>query len=304
MSVFWSAFIIFITALNILGSVWLLMWTAKNREGEPAEAGTTETTGHVWDEDLTELNNPLPRWWLWLFVITVVFSVGYLVLYPGLGSFDGVLGWTQEKQYERQLAELKERQQKVFGQFEDQSIEALAGNDRAMEIAGRLYANNCATCHGSDARGAKGYPNLRDDAWLYGGTPEVIRTSIENGRQGVMPGFGQMYGIEELDQLTAYVYLKSGRSGSDQLQAQADKGEQLFRTQCAACHGQDGTGNTDLGAPDLTDDAWVYGGDFATIRETIRNGRENRMPAHKDMLDPTRIRLLTAWVWQLDRDGN
>jgi cytochrome c oxidase cbb3-type subunit 3 len=300
MSTGWSIFVIILTVGNIVGCLWLLWWTSKSR---PAQT-TTETTGHTWDDDLEELNNPLPRWWLYLFYITIIFSGVYLFLYPGLGNYEGYLGWTQETRYEEESARIEARQAEVFAKFEGMAIPALAGNDEASEIGQRLFANNCAVCHGSDGRGAPGFPNLADDDWLYGGQPEQILASIRNGRNGVMPALGGALGGEQgIAEAAAYAWQLNGREPDAAMQSLVGPGEQRFKTVCAACHGVDGKGNMALGAPNLTDDTWLYGGSYDDIRKAIRNGRNGQMPAHKDLLSDAEIRLVAGYVYGLGNKG-
>ena len=297
MSTFWSWFIIILTVGNILACWWLIRWTAKPRTGE---AASTETTGHVWDDDLTEYNQPMPRWWLMLFYITIVFALIYLVLYPGLGSYPGVLGWSQYKEYREEVQAAQEQVAPLFEKYVSIAIPELARNEEAMRTGQRLFANNCAVCHGSDAGGARGFPNLRDDAWLYGGSPETIRTSILQGRNGAMPPFGPQLGERGVREVAAYVYSLSGREWprADLVRA----GEQRFNTMCAACHGADGKGNQEIGAPDLTDDAWLHGGSMHYIRETITNGRQGNMPAHEELLGTDRAHVLAAYVYSLGQE--
>lgn len=297
----WSIFIIVLTVGNIFGCLWLLWWTSKGRP----EQTTTDTTGHTWDGDLEELNNPLPRWWLWLFYLTIIFAVVYLVLYPGLGSYEGTLGWTQEKRYEEESARIDARQAEVFAQFEGLSIPALAGNAEANDIGRRLFANNCAVCHGSDGRGAPGFPNLADNNWQYGGEPEQILASIRNGRNGVMPALGGALGGEQgVAEVAAYAWQLNGREPTEAMQALVGPGEQRYMALCAACHAADGSGNTALGAPDLTDDTWLYGGSYDAIRRSISNGRNGVMPAHDRLLNDAEIRLVAGYVYGLGHNDD
>ena len=298
MSTGWSIFIIVLTVGNILGCVWLLWWTSRSRPSQTM----TETTGHTWDGDLQELNNPLPRWWLWLFYITIIFSGVYLILYPGLGNYEGTLGWTQEKRYEEESARIEARQAEFYAQFDGMSVTALAQNDEAMDVGNRIFANNCAVCHGSDGRGAKGFPNLADDAWQYGGEPEQILTSIRNGRNGVMPALGGALGGEQgIAEVSAYVWQLNGRKPDQAMAALVGPGEQRYKTVCAACHGVEGKGNIALGAPNLTDDTWLYGGAYDDIRKSVRNGRQGQMPAHDKLLSDDEIRVVAAYVYGLGK---
>ncbi len=292
MSSFWSGWIILLTVANIVGCLWLLWMTSRTSPGEKA----SDTTGHVWDGDLQEYNNPLPRWWLWLFYLTVVFSVIYLVLYPGLGNFQGVLGWTQTGQYEEEVARIDERQQEFFARFDNLEIVELARNSDAMAAAGNIFGNRCAQCHGSDGRGAPGFPNLTDDAWLWGGDETAILASIQNGRSGIMPPMGDALGGERaVAQMVEYVRSLAGLDHDAALAAAA----QPMWAVCGACHGMDGTGMTALGAPNLTDDNWLYGSDRRTIAETITRGRQNNMPAQLPILGEQQSRLMAAYVLHL-----
>jgi cytochrome c oxidase cbb3-type subunit III len=285
-----------LVAINIAAAMWLLFALRR----KPSESGTTtDTTGHVWDEDLTEYNNPLPRWWLWLFVLSVAFSIGYLVLYPGFGAARGTLGWSQAGQHAAQSAANEARIAQTLAPFADQSIDALRTNPAAMTVGRNLFANNCAACHGSDGRGALGFPNLADNDWLWGSNPDTIVETISNGRNGIMVPWGEALGAAGVEDVTAYVLSLSGRS----LPAgNAATGQARFAEFCSVCHGADGKGNQELGAPNLTDSVWLHGGSIASIRATIQNGRENGMPAHADRLGDLRIRLLAAYVLNLSAD--
>lgn len=292
MSSFWSLFVIVLTVVSLIATLLLLRLTSRM----PKEELDQETTGHVWDGDLREYNNPLPRWWLGLFYLTIVFAVVYLVLYPGLGNFAGVLGWSSSDQYDAQIAQAEEQYQPIFAAFAEQDIPDLAQNGQALAAGYNLYVNECAQCHGSDARGARGFPNLTDDAWIWGGQPEQILTAIRHGRQGVMPPWGTPLGEQGVKEVTDYV-LKL--AGLDHTPALAEAGASKYQMFCVACHGADGKGNQALGAPNLTDDAWLYGSDPATIAETIINGRQNQMPAFTERLGDERIHVLAAYVYSL-----
>jgi len=299
MSSFWSWFISIITIANILGCLWLIRWTAKPR---PNEGAATDTTGHVWDGNLTEYNKPMPRWWLNVFYITIVFGFGYLVLYPGLGNYKGLLGWSQVSAYQQDLKEAKAKYAELYQKYAKTPIPQLAKNASAMATGQRLFGNNCAVCHGSDARGAKGFPNLTDHAWLYGGSPENIQQTILYGRQGVMPSWGAALGTRGLEEVAAYVYSLNGRSAPE---AFVSAGREKFQQLCTSCHGKDAKGNQTIGAPNLTDNDWLYGGSLETIKETIRNGRQGRMPAHKERLGEERVHVLAAYVYSLSaREDN
>jgi cytochrome c oxidase cbb3-type subunit 3 len=296
MSSFWSGWIIILTVGNILGCIWLVWWTMRRRADESAQG---DVTGHTWDGDLQEYNNPLPRWWLWLFYITLVFGAGYLILYPGLGKFGGVLGWSStDSQYQGEMAKAAEKYEPIFKQYAAVAVTDLATKpeyQEAREMGKRLFLTYCMQCHGSDAGGSRGFPNLTDDTWLWGGTPEQIRVSITNGRNGVMPNLG--LSPEQVDNLTAHVMSLSGRDADP---AKAEAGKEAFMTAgCIGCHGMDGTGNQMLGAPNLTDNVWLYGGSPGVIKQTLTKGRAGVMPAQKELLSGEKIHLLTAYVYSL-----
>lgn len=287
----WSLYIAIITLASLVACAVLLKMMSTRKMAPGEKPGTT---GHVWDEDLQEWHNPLPSWWMWLFYITIVFALVYLILYPGLGSYKGYLGWTSTGQYQDEQKEAAATYGPVIDKFLKQDVQTVAANPEAREIGQRLFLNYCAQCHGSDAGGSKGYPNLRDNDWLYGGTPEAIKTTLLNGRNGAMPPMGAAVGgAEDVRDVAHFVLSLSGRT-HDSLRAQ--RGKPKFASTCAACHGPDGKGNQQIGAPNLTDDIWLHGGTEAVIAETIVKGRMNQMPAHKDFLDEGKIHLLSAYV--------
>jgi cytochrome c oxidase cbb3-type subunit 3 len=300
---FWPLYVTVGTILAIVFCGWMLVVMSRARVAAPSADGSPGTTGHVWDGDLTEYNNPLPLWWRNLFWITIVFSAAYLVLYPGFGSIRGVLGWTSDGAYRAEQADVDARVQPLFDRFAKADIPTLAGDPEARAMGERLFLNNCAQCHGSAAVGGKSFPNLTDRDWLYGGTPEAITASISNGRLGIMPAFGSVLGEEGVREAASYVRSLSGLP-HDGLRAQL--GKPRFMENCAACHGADGKGNIAVGAPNLTDATWLYGSNEATIMETIRQGRHATlppgslaMPAFKDTLGEARVHLLAAYVWGL-----
>jgi cytochrome c oxidase cbb3-type subunit 3 len=258
--------------------------------------GKIDTTGHVWDEDLQEWNNPLPNWWRWLFYITVVFSLIYLVFYPGLGFYAGSLGWTQTKQYEDEVKKADANYGPIYAKYAAMDIEKVAADREAMTIGQNLYLNYCAQCHASDARGARGFPNLADGDWLWGGDPKAIQETILNGRTAVMPPQGATLGPEGVKDVAHYVMSLSGMA-SDSIRVA--RGKEKFAQVCAACHGPDGKGNPALGAPNLTDKVWLYGGSEADIIATIQNGRTGQMPAWKGFLGEAKAHVLAAYVWGL-----
>ena len=293
----WSWFILILTVANIVGCLWLLWWTRRKRADGKPEA---PTTGHVWDEDMTEGNHPLPKWWLNLFYLTIVFAFAYLVIYPSLGSFAGVSGWTSQKEHAADVAAAQAKLEPILARFRNQPVAALALDPEATQLGHSVFANNCATCHGSDARGARGFPNLTDQDWLWGGDPETVLTTIRLGRQAAMPALKDVLGEQGVAAAAAYVQSLSGRTVDATL---AQAGAQHFQTICAACHGPDGKGNPLLGAPNLTDGVWLFGGDPATIVETISKGRMSQMPPHAELIGEDKARLAAAWVVAQSRAG-
>ena len=266
-------------------------------------AGAVETTGHTWDGDLAEYNNPLPRWWMWLFWITIVFSVAYLVVYPGMGTFPGVFGWTSTGAYTTETADAEKKLKPLYDKYLAMPLPAIAADAQGRGMGERIFLVNCAPCHGSDGRGSTGFPNLTDGDWLYGGEPETIVASITDGRMGVMPALGPALGEEGVKNVVAYVRSLSGLA-HDGLKAQL--GHAVFDQNCAACHGLEGRGNQAVGAPNLTDSIWLYGSSETMIAEGINNGRHLNMaeghpamPSFKTALGPARINLVGAYVWSL-----
>jgi cytochrome c oxidase cbb3-type subunit 3 len=296
MSTFWSIWVSVIVLGTVFGCWWLLHAT---RKGQTSDTETDRTTGHSFD-GIEELDNPLPKWWYYLFVATCVFALAYLALYPGLGNYKGLLGWTQENQWEAETQLAEARYGELYARFGDTPVEELYQNKEAMQMGQRLFANNCAVCHGSAGRGNVGFPNLTDDAWMYGGDPESILATLHNGRNGAMPAMGTMPNMtaEQVDQVTNFVLSYSGR---EQDAEAAAEGEAVFAQACSACHGADGKGNQNIGAPNLTDDAWIYGSTYDWIKETVVNGRQNMMPAQSPRLSDDQIQILAAYVYGLSR---
>lgn len=293
MSDFWSGYIAVITIANILACYWLIKWASKSH---PNEAAQGEVTGHKWDGDLEEYNNPLPRWWLWLFYFTIVFSLVYLVLYPGLGNNKGTLGWTSSAQYDEEIQHANKTYDPIFAAFAKQDIPTLAKDTNATKIGQRLFLNYCATCHASDAGGARGFPNLADNDWLWGGEASDIKTTILNGRVGAMPPWEAAIGKDGVKNVAQYVISLSGRKHDADM---AKAGKTTFGMMCIACHGAEGKGNKFLGAPNLTDNTWLYGGSAGVIEQTIAKGRSGVMPAHKDFLGEDKVHLLAAYIYSL-----
>ncbi|WP_191603262.1 cytochrome-c oxidase, cbb3-type subunit III [Marinomonas algicola] len=292
LSSFWSAWITILTLGSIFGSYWLL---ASVRKGQKNNSDTNVTTGHTYD-GIEEYDNPLPKWWYWKFVILVLFALGYLALYPGLGNFKGLLGWTQINEYERDVARAEAEFGPMFAQFANTPIEELAQDDQAMRIGQRLFSNNCAVCHGSAATGSYGFPNLTDNDWLYGGEAENIKTTILNGRVAVMPAWGVTLGEKGVYQVTQYVMSLSDRSEDA---AAVTAGKEIFETNCTVCHGQDAKGNHLFGAPNLTDNIWLYGGSQERIMQTLRNGRNGKMPAWNEILGEDKVHIVSSYVYSL-----
>jgi len=283
----WGIFVALLVLINVIGALWLLFATAKNPTPEE------DTTGHVWDEDITEYNKPLPRWWLGLFLLTVVFTAGYLVFYPGFGTAAGTLGWTQTGEVKADLAENNRKLEAVFSRFRERSMEELGHDPEALSFGRNVFVNNCAACHGSDARGAKGYPNLTDNDWLYGNAPDQVLATILNGRAGVMPPLGAALGDEGVNQVASYALSLSGGKADP---AFAEAGKARFVTICAACHGPEGKGNIAIGAPNLADNIWLYGSTLDDIKASIREGRSGKMPAWGPIIGKDRARLVEAWI--------
>jgi cytochrome c oxidase cbb3-type subunit 3 len=305
MSSFWSGWIIVLAVGNILACFWLIWWTMKKRAGE---AATGDVTGHTWDGNLQEYNNPLPRWWLWLFYGTLVFAGVYLALYPGLGGFKGLLGWgSHESQYDGEIGKAKEKYAPLFAKYGQVSVADLGTKpdyQEARDMGRRLYLTYCMQCHGSAATGAKGFPNLTDNDWLWGGSPDMIEATILAGRGDQTPGVYRMpahqdiLGAEQIDEVVEYVQSLSGRNVD---RAKAEKGKASFDTICAACHGPDGKGLQPLGAPNLTDNIWLYGGTAAAIKESIVKGRSGYMPAQEPLLGKDKARIVAGYVYSLSQ---
>jgi cytochrome c oxidase cbb3-type subunit III len=285
----WAWFIASITILSIVGASWLMI--ANRRSVSEADH-----PAHVWDQDLTELNNPLPRWWFWLFFITVIFAIVYLVLYPGSGVYAGILGWSQQSQHAAEVAAVERAQATRFARYDKLDLPALARDPEAMATAHNIFGNTCAGCHGSDARGAVGFPNLTDADWLHGGSPDDILETVTHGRIAVMPPFGPALGDRGVEEMIAYVLTISGRGAPADL---AREGAAKFQMFCVACHGPDAKGNTQIGAPNLTDSIWLYSANPESIRETITKGRQNAMPPHLPLLGAQRVHLMAAYVISL-----
>jgi cytochrome c oxidase cbb3-type subunit 3 len=290
---FWSWYIAILSIVSFIG---LLYFTVRVGAKKLPPGEKVESMGHIWDEDLHELNNPAPRWWYLLFVFTTFWAMIYLFLYPGLGSYAGYLGWSQVGQYEQEVQEANEKYGPIYEQFMSSDLESLAGNQEALTVGSRLFSTYCTTCHGSDAQGARGFPNLRDKDWLYGGDPENIKTTIMEGRQGVMAAWGGLISEKEIHDTAEYIRTLGGLSADP---AALAAGKKTYSTYCTVCHGPEGKGNIQLGAPNLSDDIWLYGGSSKKIIESITNGRNGVMPPHKDFLGEAKAHILAAYVYSL-----
>ncbi len=289
---FWPWYVGGITVVSMLACLLLLWFSGKAR----AMTAADNSTGHVWDGDLREMNNPLPRWWVGLFVITVIFGFVYLALYPGLGSSAGQLGWTAHGQYEAEVKKANLAEAPLYAKFSAMTPEAVAHDPQAHAIGERLFMNNCAQCHGSDARGSKGFPNLTDNDWLHGGTPEKIKETLTLGRIGQMPSMAAAVGTpDDVKNVANYVL---SLSGSPHDSVRAALGKSKF-TVCSACHGADGKGNQAMGAPNLTDHTWLHGYGENAIIAMVNNGKVNQMPAQGEKLTEAQIHVLASYVWSL-----
>lgn len=289
---FWNLYVVVIVAVSVIGCA-VFLWTQGSAKFKPGEV-----TGHVWDETLEEYSNPLPNWWRWMFYITVVFALVYLALYPGLGNNKGSFGWTMRGQYDAEMKAAEATYGPKFNQFLKQDVMTVAANPEAKEMGARLFQTYCAQCHGGDAGGAPGFPNLKDSDWLWGGTPDKIKETITGGRMAIMTPKGTKpdMNAEQVKDVVAYVRSLSGLTHDA---ARVQRGAELFPEACAACHGPDAKGNPEAGYPNLTDKVWLYGSREDTMIETVTKGRQNQMPAFGEFLGPAKVHLLTAYVWGL-----
>jgi cytochrome c oxidase cbb3-type subunit 3 len=292
MTSFWSAWVIILTSITIIIMTWVLIANkrAERRTGE-------RTTGHVYD-GIEEYDNAIPTWWFWMFIITIVWGVAYLVVYPGMGNFPGVIGWTQVDQHDRSVAAADAKYRAMRDRYLALPVEEISLDPAVRKMGARMFSNNCAQCHGSDAKGSYGFPNLADNDWIYGGDAETIKKTLVGGRQAAMPAWGSIIGDQGVSEATAYILSLNGRQADPQLVA---AGESHFSTYCAACHGADATGNPALGSPNLSNGIWLYGGTEAQIAHSIRAGRNGVMPAFAETLSEDKIHILTAYVYGLNR---
>ncbi len=289
MTTFWSNWVIVLTIMTIVGIVWILLANRKQTQE------MDKTTGHAHD-GIEEYDNPLPAWWFAMFVITIVWGIGYLIFYPGMGNFKGILGWTQIEQHDQEVAAAEQQYRAMRDRYLALPIEEIAQDDKVMRMGQRLYGNNCSQCHGLDARGAYGFPNLADENWLWGGSPDAIKHTLVQGRQAAMPAWEDALGDTGIAETTEYVLSLNGRSADSE---KASRGEKHFQTYCVACHGADGKGNTAMGAPNLTNGIWLYGGTHEQIAHTLRVGRNGKMPAYGETLTADKIHIITAYIYGL-----
>jgi cytochrome c oxidase cbb3-type subunit III len=290
----WGIYIALVTGVGIIWCLYLLFSQRKTNVTYEAD-GSVADTGHVWDDDLRELNNPLPRWWMWMFVLSCVFAIVYLILYPGMGTYEGTLGYTTRNAHDASVVQANQQLKPVYAKYMSMDAKQVAADPAAREMGQRLFLNHCAQCHGSDAGGSKGFPNLADTDWLYGGDTQDIKQTLIAGRAGVMPAFAHLESAQVSD-VANYVRSLSGLSAD---QIKISRGSEVYKANCAACHGGDGKGMSAMGAPNLTDKVWLYGGSEASIVESVLKGRNGVMPAHDTILTPEKIHLLTAYVWGL-----
>jgi cytochrome c oxidase cbb3-type subunit 3 len=294
----WSWYVMALVVLNVAGCVALLLYTSRKQP-----KGGNEGTGHVWDGDLREYDKPLPRWWINLFYLTIVFSIGYVVWFPGMGNFAGTSGWTSAREHDAETAAANARLAATFQPYDGKALSVLARDPAALRLGRSVFSNNCATCHGSLAQGAIGYPDLTDNVWHWGGSEEQILQTVLHGRNALMPAWSATLesqgGPTAVDSTITYVLSLTDKSLLATNEDAVARGAKLFATVCSACHGADAHGNPQLGAPDLTDDYWLYGRSRSIIRTGLEQGRNGVMPAHQPLLGETRTRLAAAYVWSL-----
>ena len=292
---FWSVYVAGITIVSIVACLLLLWMSGKAR----AMTASDNTTGHIWDGDLREMNNPLPRWWVGLFILTIVFAAVYLFMYPGLGTNAGSLGWSSHGQYDAEVAKGNKDVEPIYAKFNAMAVEDVSRDPQAMAIGERLFMNNCSQCHGSDARGGKGFPNLTDNDWLHGGTPDKIKETITKGRVGNMPPMAAAVGSADDVRNVAQYVLSLSNSPHDSVRAELGKAKFAV---CAACHGADGKGNIEIGSANLTDDIWLHGWGEEAIVRMVNQGKTNVMPAQENKLTTSQIHVLTAYIWGLSNN--
>ena len=297
----WSTYVIALVALNIVGCVILLWKTARTSPGD----APADQTGHVWDGDITEYNKPLPRWWINLFYLTILFTIGYLVWFPGLGNLAGTAHWSSQSQHAADKAAADARLAAALAPYDGKPIDQLAQDPHALALGKAVFASRCAACHGSGGQGAVGFPNLTDEIWHWSGDPDAVTETVLHGRAAVMPAWADtltgMGGATAVDDVIAYVQSLGGIAGAKPDAAAVARGTPLFAGICAACHGATAKGNALLGAPDLTDSYWLYGSSPQVLREGLTKGRGGIMPAHAPLIGETRARLAAAYAWSLSK---
>ncbi|MET1076428.1 MAG: cytochrome-c oxidase, cbb3-type subunit III [Pseudomonas sp.] len=315
MTTFWHWYVIGLTSFTLIALTWLLLAT---RKGQRKDA-TEDTVGHAFD-GIEEYDNPLPKWWFMLFVVTLIFAIGYLVLYPGMGNWKGILpgfehvdgetkqpfadgktGWTGVHEWEKEMFKADKQYGPLFAKYAGMPIAQVAQDEKALKMGGRLFASNCSVCHGSDAKGAYGFPNLTDNDWLYGGEPDTIKTTIMGGRIAAMPAWKDILGETGIKNVTGYVRSLSGLKTPEGVEADLAAGQEIFKTNCVVCHGPEAKGQHGFGAPNLTDHTWLYGSSFAQVQQTLRYGRNGQMPAQQDQLGNDKVHLLAAYVYSLSQ---
>lgn len=294
MSAFWSTVLGILIFICVIANYLLIRWVASPTKGEKSEG---DPTGHVWDGNLTELNNPMPRWWLIMYYMSIVYALVYLTYYGGFGDNDGIGDWSSLKEYQEELADAEKTYGPIFSKFSATSIEELSEDKDAKRVGQRLFVTYCAQCHGSDAGGARGFPNLTDTDWIWGGEPAEIKQTIMTGRTASMPAWGAVLKAEQIDYVTEHILSLSGRKHKA---TDAQRGSVIFGQYCAACHGIDAKGNKLVGAPNLSDKIWLYGASKRRIIQSITNGRSGQMPAHKNFLGEDKVHLLAAYVYGLN----
>ena len=301
MTTFWSWYVTLLTSGTILGLIWLVLSTRKGQRPDTTE----ETVGHAFD-GIEEFDNPLPKWWFMLSILTIVFAIGYLVPYPGMGNWKGLLpgyegGWTGVAQWEKEMAKADAQYGPIYAKYAAMPITEVAADEKALKMGGRLFASNCSVCHGSDAKGAYGFPNLTDNEWRWGGEPETIKTTLLAGRHAVMPAWAEVIGESGVKNVSAYVLTElAGRKLPEEAKADIEAGKKIFATNCVACHGPQGKGVAAMGAPNLTNpSAFIYGTSFTQLQQTIRYGRQGVMPSQEAFLGNDKVHLLAAYVYSL-----
>ncbi len=294
----WSTAIAVIVIISIAACA-LLAWSLASRRAPLQGDGTVESTGHVWDEDLYELNNPLPRWWLYLFYITCIFAAVYLALYPGLGRFEGTLNWSSAGQYQQEVADARAVHEPLFDRYLAIAADEVAKDSEAVAMGERLYLTYCTQCHGSDARGSRTFPNLADGDWLGAGNAQYIKTTISQGRVAMMPPMRAAIGGTDADVAAVANYVLS-LSGASHVPDLVEPGREKFAA-CAACHGAQGEGNGAVGAPNLADSIWLHGGSKAAVKAAINQGIENRMPPFGEILGEGKVHVLAAYILSLSQ---